>query len=89
MKNHVFILLTSLFVGVCNVCGQVMQLNDAPLYEIGGQSTKGISRIIGKYTQYIKTWYKNLPYASMKNPEYYGLKTITFIGVFMLIPQNT
>lgn len=42
-----------------------------------------------KYTQYIKTWYKNLPYASMKNPEYYGLKTITFIGVFMLIPQNT
>lgn len=29
-----------------------------------------------KYTQYIKTWYKNLPYASMKNPEYYGLKPL-------------
>lgn len=43
MKNHVFILLTSLFVGVCNVCGQVMQLNDAPSYEIGGQSTKGLA----------------------------------------------
>lgn len=43
MKNHVFILLTSLFVGVCNVCGQVMQLNDTPLYEIGSQSTKGLA----------------------------------------------
>lgn len=157
MKNQVFILFISLLVGACDTCGQVKQLNDAPLYEIGGQSAKGLAcfaerniqdslkvyfkvevslnqplqkhvdKVIAssvqvtemravnfqktgypevfyltsidktrdkkyqelwdKYTQYIKAWYKDLPYETMKNPEYYGLKTIKFIGVFMLIPQ--
>lgn len=43
MKNQFIVLLFAVFIGLCDANAQVKQLNDAPLYEFGGQSSKGLA----------------------------------------------